>query len=112
MSIGELFDSDVAEKKFQIIENFYRAKHEDLATKTDLTERQINGIIKLELFNMIMKEWDRKSLDYKDTITEPFKAHRISKNREGRIEMVDMFKGREETEQQTIKSRVRNFLGI
>lgn len=111
-SLEEIFSGEFNEKKFQIVENFFKSDDENLALKTDLSPEQIIGILQYELCDHYAKSKWKFKKSYKKYVTISLKEHNISKDRQSRGEMVEIFRSGREEEKTTIQSRIRNFLGI
>lgn len=86
-NIGDAFKNEGAEK-YQVLNSLIDPENPE--TKTDLTVRQIKGIILTEFLCEIAKTECGMDIGYiKTHITKAIKIHNYSKNRMSRSEIID-----------------------
>lgn len=111
MPLEDIFTKEQSEK-FNVFKTFFETG-KNLPFMTDLTLNQIKAVVMIEYIDNILDKRFGVKLGLKKGLSDPLKAHLVSKNRMGRAEMVEVLKEEEdETEERGKSKRLRNLLGI
>ncbi len=107
-SLNNLFSGGSESEKYELLGQLIDPKN--IKLKTDLTPRQIRGIIKMALSIRVMKDETGIDLNYlvTDVITE-LELLNVSKNRKSREEIIE---GLKTDEGDKTKNKIKEALGV
>lgn len=119
--IDELDNTDMEETDKMVMKELLRSNEKDIFFKTELTDMQINAIAKLLAINNIVEAQSVWTKDEKKgnkmmgsivtDMTNIVMKLLVSKQRKGRMEFIDAWKGRSLMEGQQDRGMISKFLG-
>lgn len=104
---NELFESDETER-YKAIKDFYDKEDENIDFKTDLSKDEIALITAIEYEHDLIKSEFGVDVGLKD-LTKAYKDHKVSENRKGRSEWVDVLRGEVKEDNE---SKIKKLLGL